>query len=157
MTSATKTNEKLYRTKVGSSRTEISDAIAGHRRSPRGFQAWELPEMKTFQTRSGNHLWYSALDACELGVRDARTRMLVRKERTLMTNSEIIHKIVNMRCSHHTKHAHPKETHSDIYPVKLCRGAVQQILKMERWNLVQHVLQQATLTQTLTAVAREIE
>ena len=27
----------------------------------------------------------------------------------------------------------PKETRADIYPMKLCRRAVQQILKMERW------------------------
>ena len=77
--------------------------------------------------------------------------MLVRKEWTFMTNSESLHKILIMRCSHHTKHAWPKETHADIYPVKICRRAVQRILKMERWKLVQHVLQQATVTQALTA------
>ena len=37
--------------------------------------------------------------------------------------------------------------------MKLCRRAVQQILKMERWNVVQHVWQQASLTQALTAEA----
>ena len=67
------------------------------------------------------------------------------------TNSECLHKILGVRCSHHIKHAWPKETHADLYLVKLCRHAVQQILKMERWNLVQHVLHQATLTQALTA------
>ena len=47
-----------------------------------------------------------------------------------------------------------RKRHTDIYPVKLCRRAVQQILKMERWNLVmQHVLRQATSTQALTAEA----
>ena len=36
LTSATKQTRKLYRgTKIGSSRTEISDAIAGHKRSLR--------------------------------------------------------------------------------------------------------------------------
>ena len=64
-----------------------------------------------------------------------------------MTNSENL----NMRCSHHTKRAWPQETDATIYPVKLRRRAVQQILKMERWNFVHHVLQQATLTQALTA------
>ena len=69
-----------------------------------------------------------------------------------MTNSESLHKILKMRCNHHTKHAWQKETHADIYPVKLCpRKVQQQILKMERWNLAQHVLQQASLTQDLTA------
>ena len=88
---------------------------------PRGCQAWELPEMKMFQKCFANQLLYSDLDACELGVRDETTRMPVRKEWTFMTNSEGIHKILNMRCSHHTKHAWSKETHSDTYPVKLCR------------------------------------
>ena len=30
-----------------------------------------------------------------------------------MTNSESLHKILNVRCSHHTMHAWSKETHSD--------------------------------------------
>ena len=104
--------------------------------------------MKMFETRCGNQLSYSYLDACELGMRDETTRMLVRKEWALMTNSESLYKILNMRCTHHTKHAWPKETHSDIYLLKLCRRAVQQIPKMERWNLAQPVLQQGSLTQT---------
>ena len=58
-----------------------------------------------------------------------------------MTNSESL------------QHAWPKGTHSVTYPVKLGCRAVQQILKMERWILVQHVLQQVTLTQALTAEA----
>ena len=77
--------------------------------------------------------------------------MLARKEWTFMTNNETLHKILNLRCSHHNKHAWPKETHADNYRVNLCRCAVQYILKMERWNQVQHVLQQATRTQALTA------
>ena len=44
--------------------------------------------MKMFQTGCGTQLLYSDLDACELGVRDETTRMLVRKEWTFMTNSE---------------------------------------------------------------------
>ena len=52
-----------------------------------------------FQTRFGNELLYSDLDACKLGVRDETTRMLVRKEWTFMTNSESLHKILNMRCA----------------------------------------------------------
>ena len=68
-----------------------------------------------------------------------------------MTNSEGLHKIMNMRCSHHTKHAWSKQTHADIFFVNLRRRPVQQILKMERLNLVQHVLQQATLSQASTA------
>ena len=107
--------------------------------------------MKMFETRSGNQLLYSDPGACELGVRDETTRMLVRKEWTLMSNSECLSRTLNMRCSHDTKHAWSKEAHADIYPVKLCRRAVQQILQMERWNLAQHVWQQATLTQSLTA------
>ena len=35
---------------------------------PRGCQAWELSEMKMFQTRFGDKLLYSDLDTCELGV-----------------------------------------------------------------------------------------
>ena len=31
-----------------------------------------------------------------------------------MTNSESLYKIPNMRCSHHTKHAWPKETHRHL-------------------------------------------
>ena len=118
---------------------------------PRGCQAWELPEMKMFQTRHGIHLLYSDMGACELGVRDETTRMLARKAWTFMTNSETLHKILNLRCSRHPMHVWMKETHSDNYPVKLCRHAVQHILRMERWNLVQHVLRQATMTQALTA------
>ena len=118
---------------------------------PRGCPAWELPEMKMFQTRFGNQLLYSVTDACELGVRDEKARVLVRKEWTFTTNSESLHKVLKMRCSHHTKHAWSKETHSDKYPVKLSRRAMQRILKMERWNLAQHVLQDATWTQALTA------
>ena len=79
--------------------------------------------------------------------------MLVRKEWTFITNSESLQKILNMRCSHHTKRAWLKETHADTYLVKLCRRAVQQILEMARWSLVQHVLQQANLTQAWTAEA----
>ena len=70
--------------------------------------------MKMFHTRGGNQLLYSDLDACELGGQDETetTRVLVRKEWTFMTNSESLHKILNMRCSH-TKRAWSKETHSD--------------------------------------------
>ena len=113
-----------------------------------GCQACELPEMKMFQTRCGNQLLYYDLDACELGVRGETTRM-VRKEWTFMTNSESLHRIC--------KHAWPKETHSDIYPVKLYRRAVHQILKMERRNLVQHALQQTALTQSINRGSREFE
>ena len=91
------------------------------------------------------------MDAFELGVRDETTRMLARSEWTFMTNSETLHKILNLRCGHHTEHARSKESHADNYPVKPCRRAVQHILKMERWNLVQHVVQQATMTQALTS------
>ena len=45
----------------------------------RGCQSWEVPEMKMFQTRSGNWLSYSDLDACELGVRDETARMQARR------------------------------------------------------------------------------
>ena len=38
--------------------------------------------MKMFQTRCVNQLLYSDLDACESGVRDETTRILVRKEWT---------------------------------------------------------------------------
>ena len=79
--------------------------------------------MKMFETRCGNQLSYSYLDACELGMRDETTRMLVRKEWAVMTNSESLYKILNMRCTHHTKHAWPKETHSDIYLLKLCSSS----------------------------------
>ena len=105
--------------------------------------------MKMFQTRYGDQLLYSDMDACELGVRDETTRMWARQEWTFMTNSETLHKILNLRCSHHTKHAWSKETHADDYPVKLCRRAVQHTLK--RRNLVQHVLPQVTMTQPPTA------
>ena len=71
--------------------------------------------MKMFQTRSGNQLLYSDLDACELGVRDETTRMLVSKEWTFMTNNDSLHKILNMRCSYHTKDACPKETDADCF------------------------------------------
>ena len=118
---------------------------------PRGCQARELPETNIFKTRFGHQLLYSDLDACDLAVRDESTRMLVREEWTFMTNSETLHKILNLRCSHHTKHAWSKETHADIYLLKLCRRAVQQTLKIERWDLVQHSLQQATVTEALTA------
>ena len=67
-----------------------------------------------------------------------------------MTN-ETLHKILNLRCSHHTKHAWSKETHADNYRVKLRRRAVQHLLKMERWNPGQHDLQQATMTQSSIA------
>ena len=104
-----------------------------------------------FQTRYGDQLLYSDLGACQLGARDETTGMLARKEWTFMTNSEALHKILHLRCSHHTMHVWKKETHADNYLVKLCRRAVQHILKMERWKLVQHVLQQATMSQALTA------
>ena len=107
--------------------------------------------MKMFQTRYGDHLLYSVMDACELSVRDETNGMLARREWTFMTNSETLDKILNLRCSHRTKHVWTKETHADNYSVKRCRRAVQHILKMERWNLVQNVLQQATMTQALTA------
>ena len=77
--------------------------------------------------------------------------MLARRERTFMLNSVNLHMIMNLRCSRHTKHAWAKETRADNYPVKFCRRAVKHILKMERWNLVQHVSQQATTTQIMTA------
>ena len=77
---------------------------------PRGCQAWELTEKKMFQTHNGDQLFYSDMDACELGGRDEKTRMLARKEWTFMTNSETLHKTLNLRCSHHTKHAWSKET-----------------------------------------------
>ena len=77
--------------------------------------------MKMFQTRNGDQLLYFGIDSFELGVRDETTRMLARKEWTLITNSETLHKILNLRCSHLTKHAWSKETHADNYPVKLCR------------------------------------
>ena len=54
---------------------------------PRGCQGWELPEMKMFQTRCGNQLLYSDLDAC---VRDETTR-----EWKFMTNGKRLHKILN--------------------------------------------------------------
>ena len=107
--------------------------------------------MKMFQKHFGHQLLYSDLDTCELGVRDEKTRMLARKEWTFMTNSETLHKILNLRCSHHTKHAWSKEIHAYDYPVKIYRRVVQHILKMDRWNLEQHVLQQATMTPALTA------
>ena len=71
--------------------------------------------MKMFQKRCGNQLLCCDLEACELGVRDGTTRMLVRQDWTFMTNSESLLMILNMRCSHHTKHAWPKEPLSDIY------------------------------------------
>ena len=67
--------------------------------------------------------------------------MLAREERTFMFNSVNLHKTTNLRCSRHNKHAWAKETHADNDPVKFCRRAVKHILKMERWNLVQHVSQ----------------
>ena len=70
-----------------------------------------------------------------------------------MTNSESLHTSLNMRCSHDTRRAWSKET----YPVELCRRVDRQILKMERWNLVQHFMQQATLTQALTSEAENCE
>ena len=99
---------------------------------------------------------YSNLDACELGVRDETTRMLVRKEWTFMTNSENLPKILNLRCSDHQARL-AERNRADIYPVKLYRRAAQQILKIERWNLVQHVLQPATLTQAFDRGSREFE
>ena len=75
------------------------------------------------------------------------TGMLARKEWTFMTNSETLHKVLNLRCRHHTKHVCTHGTHAD----KLCHRAAQHILKMERWNLVQPALQQATMTQALAA------
>ena len=99
-------------------------------------------------------LLYSDLDACELGVRDETTRTLVRIEVTFMINSESLHKILNMHCSHHTEHTWWKETHADTHPVELRRRVVHQILKVERWKLAQHVLQPATLVQALTAEAK---
>ena len=107
--------------------------------------------MKLFQTRYGQQLMYSEMDACELGVRDEKSRLLVRKEWTFMTNSENLHNILNMSCSHHTEHSWSQGLHTDIYPVQWCRRVVQNILKMERWNLIQDVLQQASMTQALTA------
>ena len=77
--------------------------------------------MKMFQTRNGDQLLYFDIDSCGLGVRDETTRVLARKEWTFMTNSETLHKILNLRCSHLTKPAWSKETHADNYPVKLCR------------------------------------
>ena len=65
----------------------------------RGCQAWELPEMKMFQTHFGNQLLYSDLDACELGVRDETTKMLVRKQWTFTTNSEGLQNFVVERCN----------------------------------------------------------
>ena len=47
------------------------------RERPRGCQTLELHEMKMFQKRCGYQLLSSDLDACELGVRDETTRMLV--------------------------------------------------------------------------------
>ena len=108
---------------------------------PRGCRAWELPEMKLFQTRYGEQLMYSEMDACELGVRDEKSRLLVRKEWTFMTNNENLHNNLNMSCSHHTKHSWSREIYTDTFPVQLCRRVVQHILKMERWNLIQNVLQ----------------
>ena len=57
-------------------------------------------EMKMFQTRYGNQLFFSDLDACELGVRDETTGLLLRKERTFMSNSEHLHKTLSLRITH---------------------------------------------------------
>ena len=103
---------------------------------PQGCQAWELPEMKMFQTRCGNQLLDSDLDACESGVRDETTRMLVREEWTFMTDSESSQN--PERALHSSHQARLAERSTRL--VKLCRRAVQRILKMDRWNLVQHVL-----------------
>ena len=88
--------------------------------------------MKMFLTRCGHQMLCSDLDACELGVRDETTRMLVRK-----------------RVDSHDQQRVCSQTpeHSLQSPYQLCLYAVQQILKMERWNLVRHVLQQTTVTQ----------
>ena len=118
---------------------------------PRGCQACELPEMKMFQKHFGQQLLYSNLDTCELGVRVEKTRMLARKEWTFMTNSDTLHKILNLRCSHQTKHAWWNEVHAYDYPVRIYRRVVQLILKMDRWNLEQQVLQQAMMTPASTA------
>ena len=85
----------MERTKVGSSRTEISDAIAGH---------WKV--------RSCGSDLEAVITQSSLG----------RKKHTQI---------------------------STVWNSVVAR--LQQILLMERWNLVQHVLQQATLTQALTA------
>ena len=99
---------------------------------PRGCQAWQLPEMNMFQKHFVHQLLYSDLDTCELGVRDEKTRMLARKEWTFRTNSVTLHKILKLRCSHHTKHAWSKETHAYDYPVTIFRRVVQHILEMDR-------------------------
>ena len=65
---------------------------------------WELPEMKMFQTRDGDQLLCYDVCACKLGARDETTGMLARKEWTFMTDSETLHKILHLRCSHHTMH-----------------------------------------------------
>ena len=104
---------------------------------PRGCQTWKMPEMKMFQTRFGKQLSYSDLDAFELGVRDETTNMLVRKEWTFMTNSESLHKNLNMRCSHDTKTAWRKETHPDtcFFETLSSSGATNSELHClrERW------------------------
>ena len=73
-----------------------------------------------------------------------------------MTNSETL----NLRCIHHTKLAWTRNTLQDTYPAKLCRRIVQQILRMERWSLVQQTLQRATASlastsETETSVERD--
>ena len=68
-----------------------------------------------------------------------------------MTNSENLHNNLNMSCSHHTKHSWSRGIYTDTYPVQLCRRVVQHIQKMERWNIIQYALQQASMTQALTA------
>ena len=68
-----------------------------------------------------------------------------------MTNSKTFHKILNLRCSSHTKYALSKEVHAYDYHVKIYSRVVQHILKMDRWSLEQHDLQQATMTPALTA------
>ena len=69
---------------------------------PRGCQAWELPEMKHVSDALWKStvvflIWMPVNWACETR-RDKTTRMLVRKGSTFMTNSESLHKILNMRC-----------------------------------------------------------
>ena len=97
--------------------------------------AVELPEVKMFQTRFVNQLLYSRLDACELGVRDETTRVLVRKEWTFMTNSESSQNFEHALQSSQQARLAERNTLSHL-PCETCCRAVQQILKMERWILV---------------------
>ena len=138
VTSATKQTRSVQRTKVGSSRTEMSDAIAGGLfvwKCPRSCQAWDLPE-----TNVSDKLWKSVVvfsSGC-LCIGRSRRDNKNPGEKRVDIHDQQRESSQNLEHALQSSHQARLAERNTLRHLR-CERAVQQILKIERWNLVQRL------------------